>query len=810
MPEKIGLEAVLIEDDFVAGVKNYNAGIDSMEAANKSAVQSSAALSDGLGATDEALAQSGKSAIDMAAKIDIAKNALAAAQKIIGTGLELAKLGAQAERVEQRFAAFAEEAGGADAILRAFQDGAGGAASKMEGMVTASRLLQMGLVEDAAGMERVVEMATRLGDQTQGVTDRVSDFALMLANQSIPRLDNFGISSGKVRARIAELQDATEGMTREAAFMQAVMEQGGQSLEKLGPRAEDGLMAFEKMEAQIADLKVEIAQGLLPAFSALLGIVSDILSIASPLVQAFGEIAAGTERMKAATAEAETAASSLGDEVRMLVAGGMSLADATAVATGRINKSTEAWNKASNVQKGAIALLGQGGEFTDAMSAATGSLESAVRDSAGSFDEYIATIKQHNETVKDGVGQITALSESQFEMRKRIQDSQQNWADLTEEQQANTLAALKQADAYYTAGDGIERLTHEQRLASSISIEEAANTDRLANLRERGVDAARAQAGTVSLLAGAQEAAAASAQRAADAQTRQADVAARQAENLAAAQAASDALADSQGNLMVQLAGATEEQFKQNVFAQIDPSDIGLDAYADLGVELGVLDEKAADLATSVPILIEAYENGIVPTENMAAATEEIFEAAGNANFEVEELLDKYSRAPGLIGPSKEEQEALNERLELTAEIAPDASEGIDGVGVSAEESKGSVQELNTEIDILIEKMELLKQASQQAFGSSAQAQATAGRARRGQGTPGQRGSASSTAAGAFPGTTTTSTPAVGTFGGVTQTSTVNNFNDFTSTANFSVPSELAATMLADSLRQSRRDRFDA
>ena len=72
-------------------------------------------------------------------------------------------------------------------------------------------------------MERVVEIASRLGDQTMAVSDRVSDFALMLANQSLPRLDNFGISSGKVRARIEELMSTVAGMTRETAFMQAVM-----------------------------------------------------------------------------------------------------------------------------------------------------------------------------------------------------------------------------------------------------------------------------------------------------------------------------------------------------------------------------------------------------------------------------------------------------------------------------------------------------------------------------------------------------------------------------------------------------------
>lgn len=782
MPEKIGLEAVLVEDDFVAGVKNYNAGIDSMEAANKSAVQSSAALSDGLGATDEALASSGKSAIDMAAKIDIAKNALAAAQKIIGTGLELAKLGATAERVEQRFAAFAEEAGGADAILRAFQDGAGGAASKMEAMTTASRLLQMGLVTNASEMSTVVEMATRLGDQTTSVTDRVSDFALLLANQSIPRLDNFGISSGKVRARIKELQEQTEGLSRETAFMQAVMEQGGQSLDKLGERTEDNLMTFEQMDAQIADLKVQIGQGLVPAMSLLLGVTVDVLNAIQPLIDAFGEIAAGVDRMKEATGDASTAAVSLGDETNQLVADGADLVETLQKMGDRLDQAADEWDNMSAAEKVAVAALRQGGKFTDAMTAATDSLQQSLVANTGTFQQYIAAVTAYNASVDDADAKVKILGETEFNMARIRQRGASELSMLSDEILMNRLATQQAAN----------------------------ETERSVQHQFRARDAHQAAAATAAMVSEAQDRIAWSAQRAADAQTRQADVAARQAENLAAAQAATGEFARSQAGLISSLEGATQEMFNQQVLAEIDPADIGLEAYTDLGLELGVLSQEQADLAESIPILTQAYEDGLIPTENMAEATKDIFEAAGDANFEVEELLDKYTRAPGLIGPSKDEQEALNKRLELTAEIAPDASEGIDGVGVSAEESKGSVGELNTEIDILIEKMELLKQASQEAFGSSAQAQATAGRGRRGQGTPGQRGRASSTAAGAFPGTTTTSTPAVGTFGGVTQTSTTNNFNDFTSNATFSVPNELAATMLADSLRQSRRDRFDA
>jgi hypothetical protein len=69
-----------------------------------------------------------------------------------------------------------------------------------------------------------------LGDKTMGVTDRMAYFNAMLANQSIERLDTFGISSGRVRQRIEEQMAATAGLSREQAFVNAVMEIGGQKL----------------------------------------------------------------------------------------------------------------------------------------------------------------------------------------------------------------------------------------------------------------------------------------------------------------------------------------------------------------------------------------------------------------------------------------------------------------------------------------------------------------------------------------------------------------------------------------------------
>ena len=83
-------------------------------------------------------------------------------------------------------------------------------------MEAGNKFLAMGLADSAEGAAELAEVATQLGmAMGEDATASMENFALMMANQSIPRLDSFGISSGQVRSRITELMEATEGLTRE-------------------------------------------------------------------------------------------------------------------------------------------------------------------------------------------------------------------------------------------------------------------------------------------------------------------------------------------------------------------------------------------------------------------------------------------------------------------------------------------------------------------------------------------------------------------------------------------------------------------
>jgi hypothetical protein len=633
--------------------------------------------------------------------------------------LDMAKMGAQAERIERRFGAFAQAAGGAEAVLAAFQRGAGGAASQMDAMASSSQLLQMGLVSNTAEMERVVTMATRLGDQTQSVTDRVENFALLLANQSLPRLDSFGISSGKVRTRIKELQEATEGMTRETAFMTAVMEEGAGSLDILGPRVDDNAASFERMEAKLADLAVTIGQSVVPIVVILVDALSGIVEQIAPIIEGFGEM---VDAVQGAAGESEKVA----EEISAVGEGledGSELAQKYADTVNVINKETQGLNSA--LLATGSALLGTASR-TDLLSSATEGLQREAVRVSEDYDDYLRIIDEYNSKLVDSNAKIEEQTVRHVRGSTAVKAVKDETALLTEAQhqyfqillelEAGTGAAehetrkLEQSyrDAHRAATEYKQQIQFtETELKLVTSATESFDQAMLnsVNAVKSGIVvtdeheiALRQQYQAAQAAEAAQESLAAKAARVADMQAASAE---RAAAAMAAQQEAADNLARSQGDLMVKMSGATEEMFKQEIFQQIDPAAMGIEAYAGLGVELGLIDEKAAGLMESIGPMVEALEKGIVPTENAAEAIQELFNAASDAEPPIGAILDKYAAAPGLIGPSKDAQDDLNETLIKTGEVGAETEGSIAAFGDAVEITRTPVRELSSDAETL-------------------------------------------------------------------------------------------------------------
>ena len=214
-----------------------------------------------INATDNA-----SSKIQNFGKALVAAGVLEFGRRALKAGKELAEFGARAERAASVFEAVSGGSEQAAANLEAMQRATRGALSDTEAMAAASQILQMGLVEGADEMGRFAEMAVTLGTAMgRDASQSMEEFALLMANQSIPRLDTFGISAGRVRERMNELADANKNMTREQRFNIAVMEEGGEAMARLGATGGDAMEATAQAGAAFKNFRDELGKNLTPA-----------------------------------------------------------------------------------------------------------------------------------------------------------------------------------------------------------------------------------------------------------------------------------------------------------------------------------------------------------------------------------------------------------------------------------------------------------------------------------------------------------------------------------------------------------------
>ena len=198
---------------------------------------------------------------------------------------DLATSAAPAEAVTNTFKNLAASIGEEAApMLEELRQATRGMVADTDLMQATNKFMSMGLADSSEEAAKLAEMATQLGSAMgMDATASMEDFALMLANQAIPRLDNFGISSGQVRTRIDELMAADQNLTREQAFMQAVMEQGETSMAKIGEQSGTTAASMAQVQAQLENLKISIGTALLP-------ILGELAKAVTPLIQEIGPV----------------------------------------------------------------------------------------------------------------------------------------------------------------------------------------------------------------------------------------------------------------------------------------------------------------------------------------------------------------------------------------------------------------------------------------------------------------------------------------------------------------------------------------
>ena len=171
---------------------------------------------------------------------------------------EWVQLGQSVNLASDTFTALTGGTFQADAALRQMRASTGGIIDDMTLMNTASQLLQTGLAGSAEEAARLQGLAVRLGAAVgKGPVEAIENLNAALLNNSFVRLDTLGISASRVRARVNELKDA--GLDMNAAFAQAVLEQGEQAIANLGPAADASSTAIGRLTTRVQSLGQSLA-----------------------------------------------------------------------------------------------------------------------------------------------------------------------------------------------------------------------------------------------------------------------------------------------------------------------------------------------------------------------------------------------------------------------------------------------------------------------------------------------------------------------------------------------------------------------
>lgn len=219
------------------------------------------ALNPQLAATGEGLkVVTGAAGISGAALAGIGVAAGAAAAAFVG--LKAAwQLGTEAEGVvqaEARLVAFAGSASAAANVIRQMQAAADGSMTSLAAMTYGSRLLSMGLADSAEQAAKLTRGALMLGPATWTAEQKIYSLTMMLSNQSIRRLDEFGLSIDKIKGKQQELIEA--GMDKQLAFTNAVLEAMAEKVQLVEAAGGEAATGIDKLTTAWANLRIEVGK----------------------------------------------------------------------------------------------------------------------------------------------------------------------------------------------------------------------------------------------------------------------------------------------------------------------------------------------------------------------------------------------------------------------------------------------------------------------------------------------------------------------------------------------------------------------
>ena len=184
----------------------------------------------------------------------------------IALGTQLYTVGRASQVANNTFQQLQGSADQASASLALMRDATNFTVPDTTLMSISNLYTQMGLATDPSEVARLAEMGSTLGmAMGSSAEEAMQTFSQLLANQSIELLDTFGISSGKVRERIEELQTANKGLARDQAFVTAVLEEGALAMDRLGESTQKNVSAISQLGTRFQNLVAEMGQPIVNA-----------------------------------------------------------------------------------------------------------------------------------------------------------------------------------------------------------------------------------------------------------------------------------------------------------------------------------------------------------------------------------------------------------------------------------------------------------------------------------------------------------------------------------------------------------------
>ena len=264
-------------------------------------------LHKGLSDADKALGRTKQNTMDMRVSLGALATSFGLVAGAAKALYEVGKQGAQLERTANSFDMISGSSDAATQNLEMLRKATRNAVDDMTLMGGATNIMALGLADTADQVGSIMRNVEGLGARFGG---NMQIFQLMMSNQSLMRIDSFGIGVEEATQRIDEFKKA--GMNAEEAFKTAVLELMTEKYENLGGAVEDNALAYEQLEATVTNLTNDLKEQASAAISPIIKRYVEFLSVTKENDQSLIGIAATIRLVTFQLTENERFAASLG------------------------------------------------------------------------------------------------------------------------------------------------------------------------------------------------------------------------------------------------------------------------------------------------------------------------------------------------------------------------------------------------------------------------------------------------------------------------------------------------------------------